>query len=382
MKIVSWLGLVLSIYCAPNIFAAEPSRVEPLTATKQTMHEIFAAMKELLPLSLNSEAFDSPANDKKILGALQQLSKNAGKLGTHAAPLNNDYSFAGRSLARDAAAIESKFARGRKDEARYLLGHISEACITCHSKMPEKTAFHAGDLFEKGQLRDLDIYETASMQTAMRQFTNAIQTYESIIGDKNIPVADMILHGVVTDYLILVLRVKYEPKRAEAVLAALQARADTPQFLKLDLAAWRQSLKQLPSVPANKHLLAKARQTINDAQRRAEYPLDDRNFVDYVYASRLLHEVLNAAKSPSPQVAEAYYYLGLTETVIARSFWLSETEFYLETSIRMAPRSPFAMNAYSLLEEHALLEYSGSSGIHLPADVKANLGQLYELITK
>ena len=97
-------------------------------------------------------------------------------------------------------------------------------------------------------------------------------------------------------------------------------------------------------------------------------------------ASGILYRFVNENPEPSPEVAEAYYLLGVSEARIRRSFWVSESEFYLETAIRMAPRAPFAPLAYALLEEETLAGYSGSSGVHLPADVLGNLEELRSLV--
>ena len=68
--------------------------------------------------------------------------------------------------------------------------------------------------------------------------------------------------------------------------------------------------------------------------------------------------------------AEAYYLLGVAESYISRSHWISETEFFLETAIRTNPQSKTARKAYVVLEEYIVLGYSGSSGTHTPADVQ------------
>ncbi len=349
-------------------------------ATKEAMQQIYGAMRTVLPLSLREDGFAKSENAKTITTALQTIAKNSGKLGTHAAPLNREYSFASRSLTRLVKDIERKFERGRKEEARYLFGHVTEACITCHSKIPEQQTFRADSLFTASDLSKLTPVEKASMLTATRQFDAAITAYEQLLVDSRQPVADLLLQGAITDYLFLVLRVKYNPGRAHATLAKMLQRQDLPGFIRRDLVAWNKALAALPKNQPTADLLTTARRVIKDAQQQLAYPLDRRAFVEYVYASGLLHKYIVGAKKESVDVAEAYYLLGLTEIVIGRSFWLSETEFYLETAVRLAPKAKFAPLAYSLLEEHAVLEYSGSSGVYLPKDVQDNLQQLQKLM--
>jgi hypothetical protein len=81
-----------------------------------------------------------------------------------------------------------------------------------------------------------------------------------------------------------------------------------------------------------------------------------------------------------PPLAEAYYLLGVAESYISRTLWISETEFFLETAIRLAPTSGPALQAYAFLEEYVLAQHMGSSGLHLPADVRARLEELRRLV--
>ena len=57
-------------------------------------------------------------------------------------------------------------------------------------------------------------------------------------------------------------------------------------------------------------------------------------------------------------LAEAYYLLGVAESFISRTLWMSETEFFLETAIRLAPKSVSARQAYAFLEEYVLIRYT------------------------
>jgi hypothetical protein len=81
-----------------------------------------------------------------------------------------------------------------------------------------------------------------------------------------------------------------------------------------------------------------------------------------------------------PLLAEAYYLLGVAESYISRSLWVSETAFFLETAIHLAPKSVHARQAYAFLEQYVLAGYTGSAGLHLPADVRVHLAELRRLL--
>jgi hypothetical protein len=83
---------------------------------------------------------------------------------------------------------------------------------------------------------------------------------------------------------------------------------------------------------------------------------------------------------PTPESAEAYYLLGVTELRIGSSAWLTEPESYLEAAIRAAPGQPAARQAYVVLEESTLLGYTGSgSAGELPPEVTRWLAELRRL---
>jgi hypothetical protein len=104
--------------------------------------------------------------------------------------------------------------------------------------------------------------------------------------------------------------------------------------------------------------------------------------VRYQVASGVLQRFVAAAPPGDPNAAEAYYWLGVIESRVGRSFWLSQTESYYEATIRLAPGKPIAAKAYAQLEEFVVAGYTGSSGEHVPDDVKQWLAELKRLATK
>jgi hypothetical protein len=115
------------------------------------------------------------------------------------------------------------------------------------------------------------------------------------------------------------------------------------------------------------------------AQDRARFP-DDRDALVYdLAASGELHRFADATP-PGPDVAFAYFQLGEIESRVGRTFWLSQTDIYLEASIRMAPGAPFAGKALAELRDFLVSGYTGSEGRQVPADVQRRLAELSALV--
>ena len=96
----------------------------------------------------------------------------------------------------------------------------------------------------------------------------------------------------------------------------------------------------------------------------------------------MLQRFVRAQPDSGAAVAEAYYLLGATASMSEHSFWITRSDFYYETAIRLAPGSDFAPKALAQLEESLVLGYTGSSGTHVPEDVQLLLAELKDLIEK
>jgi hypothetical protein len=131
------------------------------------------------------------------------------------------------------------------------------------------------------------------------------------------------------------------------------------------------------SLDAQQFQAPEHRQRILEALRR--FPADHQGFVHFVVASSLLHRFLDTQPADTSALGEAYYLLGLTETAVSRTTWLSEAPFFLETAIRLDPTSVVAAKAYDVLNTSILTEYTGSLGTRVPPAVQDYLAELRRL---
>ena len=104
--------------------------------------------------------------------------------------------------------------------------------------------------------------------------------------------------------------------------------------------------------------------------------MDRTGLVDYIVASSLLNRRLSDGKTSAAEKAKAYYYLGQTEALIGRNAWISQVDYFYEAAIRSAPKTKYATLAFDALEQQLLMEYTGSGGLDMPDDIKANLESL------
>jgi hypothetical protein len=377
------MGFVaLSMLAVPPI--APGAEVSPASEseTRDTMDGLFAALTSVLPYSWSDQRFADPASRAAIRAALDTLAAGGKRLEAHGRSSDAGFVFLSRSLARDTEEIRERFASGRSDEARYLLHELTDNCIACHSRLPAERTFPRGaDFVITSEVEALPVEERARLEIATRQFDRALLTLEALFRDPKASPGSLDLQGQIDEYLELALRVKSDPQRAAAALRILLARPDLSPALRTNLEAWVADLDALDATAAGARV-ARARKHIARAESRSRYPNDRLGLIHYVAASGLLNRESSSDTTGGPALAEVYYLQGLIESRIGRSFWLSETEFLLQTAIELDPSGPHAEDAYALLEEFTISGYSGSDGAHVPEDVQQRLDALRESINR
>jgi hypothetical protein len=340
--------------------------------TAATMEGMFEAVRFLLPLSLSDERFEDPASREAILAVLQTLEESGSQLEAHGRGREASFSFLSRSLARDSAEIRQRYESGRVAEARFLLHQLTENCVACHSRLPSDSEFPLGQRFvQQANIADLPLDERVNLEMATRQFDRALATYEALFASPETSPTDLDLMGH-----------RQDASRPARVLEQFSTRPDLSPSLRANLSQWIASLHALEKRRLGGSDVGQARALLREAENAEHFSDSRASLVTYTAASSVLHRFVAAHPQDGRELAEAYYWLGVIESRVGRTFWLSQTEYFLEAAIRLAPSSPFAQRAYELLEEFVVSGYTGSSGVNVPADAKARLQELHELIDR
>lgn len=374
---IVWFLVILTLFLQGPAVAEDRA---PQSHIQTTMHAFFQALTSAFPWSLDTQQFQAPEHRQRIHAALRALAQHAGQLETHGQDVPQSFGFLRRSLARSAQDAAERYAQGQYQQARFLLQGLTENCFACHSRLPNLQRFALGKRFlEETNVESLPLPKRLKLEVATRQFDMAIDTCEALFRSTDITAADVWLMGVFEAYLKIVIRVRNDFPRAMTVLAQFLERPDVPAVLRDQLLSWVNALTELQSHGPIDDALSRARTLIETGQLRNRFPADHQGFVHFVVASSLLHRFLTTQPANTSALAEAYYLLGIAETYIARTSWLSEAPFFLETAIRLDPTSPIATKAYDVLNMYILTEYTGSQGTRVPSDVQEYLEELRRL---
>lgn len=363
---------------------AQSQQVSPdktLAETRSIMAQIFSSMTTVLPFSMSRSEFALDVNRPKIQSELKKLSESTQDLTIHTKKFGGSYSFIATAMAQDFKDVYRYYQKGAYSEARYLLQQVGENCASCHMQLPDPGhAPKADQFFKDVKIATLSPLERTRLQVALRQFDDALTTWEEVFKTYEKP-NELVAMDALNEYLKVAIRVKSDPRRAEQTLTALLKRVNLPQFMLRDVKSWKQQLAALgPEVQKKGSELKRAAKIMKQARQRMEYPLDRSGLVDFIIASSLLNRSVNSEALTPKQKAEAYYLLGVTESLIGQSVWLTQTNYYFEAAIRAAPKTEYARRAFEALEQQVLLEYSGSSGIDIPDDVQRNLDVLKHML--
>ena len=355
-------------------------------APRATMHRVFDALATLLPASLDPDRFGDPAQRDAIQLAFEGLASATADLARHGESRDAGFAALSRTLAEDADLAADRFARGRIEEAAFQVQQLTQRCVGCHSRLPSAREFPLADrLLGRVEIRELAPEDRARLYVATRRFDGALGAWEAMFVDPAVPPVALEQGGQLVDYLTVAIRVAGALDRAERALRTLAARGDTPRYLRSRLTGWADALLELraPAPPLSR--LERGAALAARAQSLTDFPTAHDGLVLDLYASALLHQEVEQRAAASgaagdPDLSRAFWLLGVIEDRTVYSYWLPQTEAYMEAALRAAPRGPVARRAYERIEEILFLDYGALRLEDLPEEARTRLAGLARLM--
>jgi len=369
--------LTASLLTGALIFGSAPAAAYDVAGMRDTMQSVFKSMRTLLELSGDSAQLAAQANHHIILDATTELEEQASLISDHVP--RDETSLLASSLNRYARWIRKSLKWGLYSDARHLIHATVDVCIACHTRlMSRHDSPLAEDFMNSAQMAQLPPRQRVKLQTATRRFDDALATYTTLLEHA---AASKDFGKLARSYLVLVLRVKNDPRRALDLLTSLLKRSELSGDHRNRVSGWANSLQQLLAVPFPEADLTTAQRLTEQAEDVSNDPGQD-PLVDYIVASRLLYGYLEEPQkfgARGSDGANAYYLLGLIQYRIAPEGWLPQAELYLEKAIRTAPASTHARKAFDLLVEKMQHNYPAAKG-GMPEDLRNHLQILQDLV--
>ncbi len=378
-QLILSMGVILSL-SSPLLFGSEENKAHVRDAQLLPHMQIaYQALIKILSATAKDQDSGSPKDFAKTEASLKVLSEEAKAI--HALVQKNDkgHEFLSQELQKSSELAYIRYKNGFRDQSKFHLSEVVNTCFSCHTSRNSVVDSSFTSAFSKDLEQDeFDPLARARFLSLSRQFESSAAAYESLLLGRNIGIDELMNFDPMVEYLILSLRVKNDSGRALKTFQKMQ-KQPYPEVVKRDLNTWIEGLQSIPSFDPKASSLDNAKALIAQAKASMEFPRDRSGMVQYVLASKYLHDYLINENLSKDQKAQAYYELGGCELILATQFSSDEANTYFAEVIRLSPKSDLARKAYARYEENVLYSFSGSSGLHLPDDEKAKMIDLKKL---
>lgn len=343
------------------------------------MQKTAKSLQQLLPYLYSKDKFEDPKNKKKISKKIENFKDSIHSISPlQAKKILGDDPYILRSLESMQELVERahiSHKRGDDKNARILLKATTNSCFKCHTRQnlgPERMQW--GNLDVAGL--KTDGLEKTHLLVSMRQYEKAKKTLVEFLAEsEDQDQFDMHYERALHYYIMISLRGQ---DRLRPTLKFVQGKIlvdKTPtrlhytlKYWESDLRYWIKHQKQIqPNIASAKRVLRKNKQRYSD-----------RNLINNIIASQILHQTLGA-KTPKSQKAQSYQILGtIYDELVEEGFWdLPET--YYEMCVRYAPKTKLAKKCYKSFKDNITLGYSGSRGTLIPSAEFARIEELRKL---
>jgi hypothetical protein len=326
-----------------------------------------------------ASALRASVNDDRdaFAKALQHLSDGSEALLAHGEEFGKTTARIRTAISRDVATAVEEFDAGRFDAAERRVVQLLDHCFACHTRLPAGESA-LGERIARGvDVTTLPLRNQVFFLVATRQFDKALQTTEAALRTPSS--AGRPTAWLFEAYLKLALRVGGNHARARSTFEAYLQRTDPPPYLRARVSSWIDALDALEERDELVATLGNARGLIDEGRLRNAFPADKRGLVHFVTASGMLLRLAEDHQGAVAEKAEAYYLLGVTESYISSTLWTEQTEFFVDSAIRLHPHSALAAEAYGFLGEYVVARYSSASETHVPEPVQELLDELEAL---
>lgn len=328
------------------------------------MFYFLESIKKLQPYMISEEAFKNPSNEKTIQTELNKL-KDAARGLTHEERISTPgIKDAALQVQSHLTELANSFPLS-KTYSRYLLRATLDGCASCHAQVKgsDKPLFY----FESKDLSGTDL-QKAEFLFAIRQYPSALKSYEGVLSSSKIKEQQ---RTAIQRILAIQLRHHQDFGSSEKPLQAfIKSHPDNSDIAQPYLAAINNlKSKKIPLIDKD---------SVRDFEKFAsDNCLPSSNYVQTLFASGLLHDYLDAQRKAHKKIDPAiFYWTGKCDSALQSSSIFTLTHIMFEHCVKAAGNSGLGKKCFQEIEDQILLDFTGSSGMHLPKDQSDKLNSL------
>ena len=349
---------------------------------KKKMQSLYQSLTDLLTDVCSDQRYNDSKNSSRIEREIKSISAFSHELSKKTKDtIQADPSlqlFSG-FLASETSEAYRSFRGGQKDYARDILRAIPGDCLACHSRNTLGPDFKSLPLEPNAPLKP---FGRATFYAATRQFDRAIESFQKVLRGEEKPKADPYdLEKSVHDAFTIAVRFKRDPVLTQSIAQSVLDNADAPQFLKENASLWKKSAAEWQSekpreAKTEEGLHAEALRLMAQAKAHQGYSMDHSQDSVYLRASSVLYDLIQMAPN-GKYVGDALLLLGVCYEVLSPRRMENLHNIYYEACIDRAPHTDTSKTCYQRYEQSMYFGFTGSSGTHLPSEIKQKLLELW-----
>ena len=370
---------IFGLFFVSNILFAS---VHANTQLNVDMKSISNTFKDLLPYIGNVEDFKSPRNERKIEKILENLVEKFEGIEKHVGKKQLNFKVSKRVIGEHLQETLDTFKTHRGYSYR-MVKSLPGLCIHCHAHDGKKPLF--GNKYTRSDFGS--DFEYAEFNHMTRNYTEAIRYYDHFI-EKNKKDPKFNASETLKRQLSLYVMSLNKPVQALDYLERMSKDKKLDYFTKSDIKEWITGLNKLSrkkksiKIKLSKKNLEKSIQKALSLIDETETLItDERDRVFYLSLERKLNDYLNKSKDEY-DVPVILYWLAFVERKLSYNLFYSFADVLLNECMISYTKHPYAKKCYQEYKNQMIFSFTGSSGEHLPQDVKKELIELKEMIYK
>lgn len=354
------VGLMLSL----NSFASKP--------LNKNMQDIANTLRGLILPALSSSSFNSASNEKEINSSLIKLQKLFLENGSHFSKRQENWKLNHQMMSGILEQSKKSFQSGHKEISRQMVKSIPGMCLACHGQDQLKAKVFNGSLpIAAGPL------EQSEFALATRRPTEAQKYLNEFLSQKNIPRDETEVMQAIRHEMQISIHLQRPMKEIKQLLSSRLVKFGSFKEINKTITGWLKGFdkvevsfgKGLVRVAQVPTVLKKALGTSEPMLGLIPSPVEE---VIFLKLREDLHKILESGADRN-DMAEIYYWLSLSERAVGYNLFYSLADGYLKSCMDNFTAQPFAKRCFAEYESFLDFAYSGSSGTHIPKDVKDEL---------
>ncbi len=325
---------------------------------KTTMHSAFQALSYLIDEALDK---NSEGHDKENLKtALQRIESASVRIAEHSESAPRSFNLVAASLGSVVDQMVRNYQVGLDQLGEAYLVETIDHCAACHAQSPEiEGTIDLNGFVQRIKNEELDTSVAAQMLIAVRRFSDASALWEKKLTNEMFSLGVNGAEEELLEYVFQAIHTNGKKERLDKTLDVLQHKQDTPHYMMLKIAKWREQIKLIDNYQQKTITLEKIK-SINSECRQIEGRSVREKFpVCNMIESSLSATMLRQSKDiDSAKEGALYLNMGIARmnTMVSTGL-VPQVEHFLEAAILAAPGTETAISAYANLEELAYFYY-------------------------